>query len=254
MTRGACRQRGVTLVIALVFLAVITLIATSTLNTTSTNLKVVGNMQWRGEALDAAQQAIEVVLSTPQFLATPADAVPNPCDSANTFCTDLNRDGVPEYITRLDPAPSCVSARTIKVSELNLSSAEDLGCWPDQAEGPGIAGNDSLCSNTNWEITAQARSTFSETRVTVTQGVAVRLSTAQARAQCSAHGSGVTASGGGRPSSVPKKVRIDGIRKVVLSGEDSRSARDGRSTGTQGTGPAITQKRRRTYWFIHQDQ
>ena len=254
MTGGTSRQRGVTLIIALIFLALITLIATSTLNTTSTNLKVVGNMQSRGEALDAAQQAIEAAISTPQFLATPANAVPNPCDTANTSCTDLNRDGAPEYITRLDPIPSCVSARTVKVSELNLSSAEDLSCWPDQAEELGIASGDSLCVDTHWEITAEARSTLSGTKVTVTQGVAVRLDAVQARARCSPHYSGAATNGGGRPSPAFKKVRVDGNRNMALDGDSARSERAGNYMGTQGAPLAITQTRRRTYWFIHQDQ
>jgi hypothetical protein len=88
MSGGTRRQKSITLVVALIFLALITLLATSALSTTNTNLKVVGNMQARGEALDAAQQAIEAVIGSPRFLATPADAVLKPCETANTLCTD----------------------------------------------------------------------------------------------------------------------------------------------------------------------
>ena len=179
MNAGIRRQEGATLVIALIMLVVITLLAVSTLGTTNMNLKVVGNMQSRGEALHATQQAIETVISTPQFIANPANALLNPCGTANTLCTDLNGDGTPEYTTQLNPAPSCVSVKPIKASELNLSSAEDLGCSAGQAQQFGVAGvgsGDSLCASTVWDITAETKGMANRTRVTVTQGVAVRIS------------------------------------------------------------------------------
>jgi len=175
---GIRRQEGATLVIALIMLVVITLLAVSTLSTTNMNIKVVGNMQSRGEALHATQQAIETVISTPQFIANPANALLTPCGTANTLCTDLNGDGTPDYTTRLNPAPSCVSVKAIKASELNLSSAEDLGCSAGQAQQFGVTGTtsgDSLCASTAWDITAETSATVSRTRVTVTQGVAVRI-------------------------------------------------------------------------------
>ncbi|HEX9685072.1 MAG TPA: PilX N-terminal domain-containing pilus assembly protein [Burkholderiales bacterium] len=178
MTTGMRRQRGTTLVIALIMLVVITLLAVSSLGTTQMNLKVVGNMQSRGEALQATQQAIETVISTPLFIANPANAVLNPCGSANTLCADVSGDGAPDYTTRFNPAPACVMAKAIKVSELNFSNAEDLGCAAGQAQQFGITGvgsGDSLCANTAWDITAETSATISRTRVTVTQGVAVRI-------------------------------------------------------------------------------
>jgi Tfp pilus assembly protein PilX len=70
MRFGIRRQRGTTLVVALIMLVLLTLFAVSSLNTANTNLKVVGNMQQKSEALHAAQQTIESVLSTPQFIVT----------------------------------------------------------------------------------------------------------------------------------------------------------------------------------------
>jgi Tfp pilus assembly protein PilX len=178
MNANIRRQRGTTLVIALIMLVITTLLAVSSLGTTQMNLKVVGNMQSRGEALQATQQAIETVISTPLFIANPANAVLTPCGTANTLCADVSGDGTPDYTTQLNPAPTCVSVKSIKVSELNFSSPEDLGCAAGQAQQFGIAGvgsGDSLCANTVWDITAQTNSTISRTRVTATQGVAVRI-------------------------------------------------------------------------------
>jgi len=254
MNAGMRAQAGATLVIALITLMLITLLAVSSLSTTSMNLRVVGNMQARGEALNAAQQAIETVISTPQFIANPANAVPNPCGTANTLCTDLNGDGTPEYITRLDPVPSCVSVKPIRVSELNPSSAEDLGCLAGRARQPGVASGDSLCANTAWEITAETNSTFSRTKVTVTQGVAVRVSAVDAEALCGAGHSGVFRSVGLLPSPVAGKVTDNNSPVMVLIGGTRRSRGASPPNGAQSVGPVITQRRVRTYWYTHADQ
>jgi len=248
------RQEGATLVIALIMLGVISLLAVSTFGTTNMNLKVVGNMQSRGEALHAAQQAIETVISTPLFIANPANAVLDPCGAANTLCTDLNDDGTPEYITRLIPAPSCVSVKVIKASELNLANAEDLRCSAGQAQQSGVASGDSLCADTAWDITAETRSTFSRTKVTVTQGVAVRVSAVDAEALCAASGSGVFPGGGLPPPPVLGRMPVDRNQATVKTGSIQRSKGARSPIGTQGVGPVITQKRRRTYWYTHGDQ
>jgi Tfp pilus assembly protein PilX len=53
------KQRGVTLVIGLIMLVLITLMVISAFMLSNTNLKAVGNMQFRDEAIAAANVAIE---------------------------------------------------------------------------------------------------------------------------------------------------------------------------------------------------
>ena len=185
--RPAARQRGATLVIALIMLVLLTLFAVSSMNTANTNLRVVGNMQSKNEALYAAQETIEAVISTPQFIADPANAVPVPCGAANTTCSDVTGDGNPEYTTTLTPAPACVTVKPIKNDALNLADAEDLGCSAGQQQQFGVAGavtGNSLCANSIWEISARTTSNFSGTVVTVRQGVGVRISSDAAAAGC----------------------------------------------------------------------
>lgn len=187
MMTGMRSQRGATLFIALVMLVMLTMFAVSSLNSSTSNLKVVGNMQTRGEALNAAQETIETVISTPQFIANPANAVLNPCGAANTLCTDLTGDGVPEYTTQLVPAPSCVAVTGIKMSDLVLTNIEDLGCAAGQSQQFGVTGavtGDSLCANTLWDVTAQTTGTANAARVTVTQGVGVRISADDTATSC----------------------------------------------------------------------
>ena len=181
------RQRGTTLVIALIMLVLLTLFAVSSLNTANTNLKVVGTMQARAEATNAAQDTIERVLSTPQFIANPANAIPNPCGSANRACTDVTGDGTPEFITVLDPVPACITVTPIKNSDLKLTNPEDLGCSAGQQQQFGVAGavtGDSLCSQTVWQIRAKTTDNNTGATATITQGVGVRISADDAGTSC----------------------------------------------------------------------
>lgn len=187
MKPNARSQRGATLLVALILLVMLTLFAISASNTGTTNLRVVGNMQARSEALNASQETIETVISSTLFLTSPANALLNPCGAANTQCSDFNGDGTPEYTTRLNPEPTCVKAVFIKVSELTLTNPEDLACAAGQAQQFGIAGavaGDSLCGNTVWEITAETTSTVTGAKVSVTQGIGVRASADELLASC----------------------------------------------------------------------
>jgi Tfp pilus assembly protein PilX len=176
----ARRQRGATLLVALIMLVLLTLFAVSSMNTANTNLRVVGNMQAKSEATNVAQEAIETTLSSTQFITSPTNAILNPCGASNTLCTDINADGTTDYTTVLSPAPKCVTVKPIKNSELNLTNTEDLGCSAGQSQQFGVAGavtGDSLCSNTVWEITAVTTGVASGAKVTITQGIGVRVST-----------------------------------------------------------------------------
>lgn len=181
------RQRGATLVVALIMLVLITLFALSSMKTATTSLMVTGNMQAKSEALNAAQETIEAVISTPQFIASPANAVINPCSGPNTRCTDVTGDATPEYVTTLAPQPVCLSAKPIKNDALNLAIAEDLGCAAGQQQQFGVAGavtGNSLCASSVWEISAHAQGLNSGANVTVRQGIGVRISADDAGSAC----------------------------------------------------------------------
>jgi hypothetical protein len=181
------REQGATLLVTLVMLIIITLFAVSAFNTTNTNIKTVGNMQVRQEALAASMRTIEETVSHTDFAATPANAIPNPCGGvANTLCTDLNGDGTPELVSTLTPNPKCNQGRMIKVQELNfVSNPNSLACVQAQQQGTfAVAGanptGDSLCAQTVWDIRAQtlsynSTSTTSDVNVAVVQGVGIQV-------------------------------------------------------------------------------
>ena len=173
------RQTGTVLVVALIMLVLVTMLAVTSFNLGKSNLQIVSNMQHRNEAIAAGREAIEEVLSSTRFFATPEDALASPCNgNSNTRCVDSNGDGRADVIVTLSPPPSCIKAQTIKTIALDPALAEDVGCTLGVAQSFGVVGTitgDSLCANSLWDITAGATDAVTETRVALTQGVSVRV-------------------------------------------------------------------------------
>lgn len=71
---SAVRERGMSLLVVLVMLVVLTLFAVSAINLSTSNLKVVGNMQARQSNESVALQAIESVISSVTPFVTPTAA------------------------------------------------------------------------------------------------------------------------------------------------------------------------------------
>jgi hypothetical protein len=173
------RQRGVTLIMALVMLVVLTLLALTSFNLGKSNLLIVSNMQQRDETIAAAREVIEETISSTRFFETPANLLLQPCGEANTRCIDTNGDDTPDVTVVLTPPPSCVQAQTIRVSELAVEVEDDLACTvtdPDEQRGQeGVVRGNSLCANTVWEVHAVATDDVTQASVEVTQGIAVRI-------------------------------------------------------------------------------
>lgn len=182
------RQQGMTLIMALIMLVVITLLALTSFNLGKSNLLVVSNMQQREEAAAAANEVIEEVISSNRFAEASNAVLLNPCNGeANARCVDTNGDGTADVTVRLSPAPGCVKAKTIKNSELDVTSDEERECILGSHGNTGIedsATGSSLCSNTVWEVTAVATDNNTDAKVTVVQGVAVKVPTVDVQSQC----------------------------------------------------------------------
>jgi Tfp pilus assembly protein PilX len=171
------RQRGVTLIVALIMLVLLTLLALTSFNLGNSNLQIVSNMQQRNEAVAAAQEVIEEAISSTRFFQSPDDALGNPCGGANQRCIDTNGDGTPDVTVAL-ARPVCAKVQTVKNSSLDLAQSENAGCVVSQVQNFGTSGavtGDSLCADSVWELHATATDNVTEASVEVTQGVAVRV-------------------------------------------------------------------------------
>ena len=142
------RQGGATLLVVLVMLVMITLFVVSMIRLSSTNLKVVGNMQALRALEASAQQAIESSISSYTFF---SDAANNTGQWPVT--TNFINQTVNGYVVAIS-RPTCISS--------------------------GAATGYSLTSNispedTNWEVPASSTDSITAAQINLVQGVKMRL-------------------------------------------------------------------------------
>lgn len=173
------RQRGATLVVAMIMLVMLTLFALSAMNASNTSLKIASNTQTRAEAIAAVQGEIDKVMSV--------DFTRNPASVAGNKAIDINNDGAVDYNVVV-ATPVCISSITIKKDsgELNILNPSDAACFGSSVAGAsgvvvggvggaGAAGGDSLCSNSQWDLNASATDPISGASVSIHQGSGVRV-------------------------------------------------------------------------------
>ena len=135
-------QRGITLVVGLIMLLILTLFAVSAIRLSTANLRTVGNMQARNEATAAAQRAIEQVMSSTDPFTAPA---------LRTVTIPINQT---DYSVEV-AAPVCVRAEPV------FGNSHD---------------NQALAlQDTYWDVVATATDERTGANVRIHQGVRVRL-------------------------------------------------------------------------------
>ena len=156
------RQRGATLIIGLIMLVLITLMMVGAFTMSSTNLKSVGNMQVRQEAVAAANTVVEQIISSP--------FTNNPAVVANDYPIDINKDGITDYSVTI-ATPACTRATTAS-----------SGTPSDVELGPTMSSSSTW--NTEWDIDALVTDGSSGATAHIHQGVRVLLTNAQKMAVC----------------------------------------------------------------------
>ena len=193
----AASQRGLTLLVGMVMLVLITLLVLAGFHLGKNNLEIVGNAQQRSWGLGAAQQTIEAAYSSPLLTENPAAIFTTPCAgfSNNTLCYDVNGDGKNDIVAEITPTPTCIKAQPISETSLNLADVNDRQCTlgvDQRGFGTGGASNDSNCANSVWDVRAVAQNldasgTAPATQgpvAVVNQGIAVRVSKNRVESYC----------------------------------------------------------------------
>ena len=183
----ARRARGMALIVGLIMLALMTLMAIAAFNVGKTSLEIVGNMQTTSNVVASANDAIEEAISTIRLFNSPGSIFLTPCSAANTKCYDVNGDGIDDVTVTLTPQPQCVVAQKVLNAQLNVNNADDFGCITGTGQIFGIEGlksGESLCANSVWEINAVAVDAVTQAKTTVTEGAAVRVSSAVVATAC----------------------------------------------------------------------
>ena len=198
------RQRGSVLLVALILLLMAAIITSASLRGSMTSAQAIGNMQWRSEAVTAANDAIDRLLSSAEF-ATNTDVITTQVNAA-PFQVDINGDGVNDIqvafpavtmdgVTRA--GPRCLRREPIPTATLDPELPADIACLNSSSglnSGLGVGAKDatatamsaspSLCSNTEWSIRVRATDAVTNTTVDVVQGVGVRVGTDVASNYC----------------------------------------------------------------------
>lgn len=159
--RLSSRERGSALLVGLIMLVLLTLIAVSAIESTTSSIQVVGNAQFREEATAAAQQAIENVMSNTNF----TTATPQPQN------IDVNNDGTTDYTVTFT-RPSCFKYKAV---DTTTETGLPKDCY-------GSTGN--LCYRTYWDITAVVNDATTGAKVTLHQGVKLLVGLNAAIASC----------------------------------------------------------------------
>ncbi|SFD84637.1 pilus assembly PilX N-terminal domain-containing protein [Nitrosomonas sp. Nm166] len=147
-------QSGATLVVGLIILVAITLLVISAFSLSGGNLKAVGNMQFRNEAIAAANMAIEQTINI-NFAAI------DPANYPAMIDIDIDQNDVVDYTVSIK-APVCLKATLAPVNVDSLS---------------GVNSNVTNSSDylTLWEIEATAQNQATGVSVVAKQGINKQL-------------------------------------------------------------------------------
>ena len=156
-------QRGATLVVALIMLLLMTLVTLAAINISTSNFKIISNVQFQQEASAAAQAAINQVFSKGTHLSEPATSPTELVVAVNGF----------DYRVHLSP-PCLLSSQDIK--NMALTDPDIWKCTDSAAYKPGVPAG-TLCSQTIWQVKADVLSTETDTKAKVhlVEGAALRM-------------------------------------------------------------------------------
>jgi hypothetical protein len=170
-------EAGSSLIVAIVFLLLLSTLALAALRSSTTNVMIVGNMQARQEAQATAQMLLEQTVSTDEFARNPGGVIDG--SIANPVAPDFNGDGTPDATAVLTDV-RCMRARPVPLADLDPANPAHAICFGSASiANPGLlpvagAPAGSLCADTEWEITSRATDARSGVSVTLSQGVSVR--------------------------------------------------------------------------------
>lgn len=145
-------------------LVLLTLLAVSAIESTTSSVQMVSNAQFKEEATAAAQQAIENVISNAAFTTTPPTAQN----------IDVNNDGITDYIVSFT-APACNKYAAV-------DTANDPTLPKDCYGSPGIT----LCYRAVWDVSAVVNDVTTGAQVAMHQGVKVLVGLNAALSSCGA--------------------------------------------------------------------
>jgi Tfp pilus assembly protein PilX len=146
------RQRGAVLIISMIMLIIIALVVVSAFTLSTSNLKSVGNLQSRGEAVTAANSAIETVLSGTFLTAL---------NTTTSINVDMNKDSTTDYTVSV-AIPLC----PLRVQQVSVDAPSGYETTFGSAS---VAGT----YITDWELVATVTDAVSGAQAVIREGVRI---------------------------------------------------------------------------------
>lgn len=166
-------QSGLTLVIALVMLVVLSLLVVSAIRFSNVNLRIAGNVQTETEASAAAQVAVESTMKTMILPATDISAMAQQTVAVST--------GGKSYQVVVKK-PTCLFSKNVPTTDLDPTKAADQVCFEGSDQDKlitaagALSASPSACKDQQWDLTATVSEPGdSAVAVTMLQGSAVRV-------------------------------------------------------------------------------
>ncbi len=164
------RQKGATLITALVMLVVLTLLVISAIRSSTVNLQITGNVQIQNEAIAAAQQATEQIISS-NFTVNPVSAV---------IPIYVTSNPTPDYSAQV-AVPTCSGSRPLYNNTPNLppqclssSSAGNTGIVYVNTAASGVQQTgQSWCFAQQWEVQTNITDQRTGAQAEIHQGVSL---------------------------------------------------------------------------------
>lgn len=171
-------QSGITLVVSLIMLIVLTLLVVSAIRFGIINLKISGNAQTEAEANAATHVALEKMLEQ-VVAAEKIDTIPAQPEmmistGGNSYKVNVQK-------------PACLLSKNISLTSLDHNSAIDRPCisntpQPTQFDANGLPiPKPTACKDQQWDIAASVSDPSSGANVSMLQGVSLRV---PAQVQC----------------------------------------------------------------------
>jgi zona occludens toxin (predicted ATPase) len=162
-SKSALYERGSVLLVTMVFLLLFAIVAASIFRGSQTSVQAVANMQWRNDAINAANVTANNILSSTVFITNPGAL------TAQIDTYDFNADGTNDVQVTIG-APVCHRVVKVDPASLNVNVPQDAACLNSE----NVLGG-TFCADTEWSIALQATDTQSAASVQIEQGIAVRV-------------------------------------------------------------------------------
>lgn len=163
--RASRSQRGMTLLIAIIMLLVMTMFVVSMVKIGNTNTAIIGNMRAQKSVDAEAQQQIEIAVNTYKFFDDVINNAVTWSDANNTYLTAA------ALWTTYKPA-GAVTASAVQSTDLKLYRPQCLYFQPASGYSAlsGVAPQDTF-----WDIQATASDSKTGASTEVHQGIQIRL-------------------------------------------------------------------------------